>query len=296
MKLSNVPLYAQLACILEASAPKPGNVNRYHDFSDTKYEHFLASGVSIGKAAGKACERGYKAAIGDIGFNEIGIGGLIKYSVHESQKWHRGRNTNLGISILLIPLSSAFGATLSQGSDGEIRENLDKIIKESTHLDTINLYEAIRRAKPGGLGRVDELDVLDSFDEIKNKKINLFKVMENCNDSIARELVTKMKISFEMGCPCLIKEYSKTGDINKAIVKAFLEILSKVPDSLIERKNGKEIALQVSKKARRVLNGDISLEEFDKFLRSKGNKLNPGTTADLITSSLMIALSKGIKP
>ena len=35
--------------LLEVSAtPKPGNIDRDHDFDDTKYEHFLASAISAG--------------------------------------------------------------------------------------------------------------------------------------------------------------------------------------------------------------------------------------------------------
>ncbi|TFF94953.1 hypothetical protein EU546_04210, partial [Candidatus Thorarchaeota archaeon] len=34
---------AQLAMLLEVSAPKPGNVNRLRRFSDTAYRHFLAT-------------------------------------------------------------------------------------------------------------------------------------------------------------------------------------------------------------------------------------------------------------
>src|SRR5674476_1155403 len=39
---------AQLAMLLEVSAsPKPGNVDREHNYSDTCFEHFLASSVSV---------------------------------------------------------------------------------------------------------------------------------------------------------------------------------------------------------------------------------------------------------
>ena len=32
---------AQMACLLEVSADKPGNINRTHDFSDSRYEDYL---------------------------------------------------------------------------------------------------------------------------------------------------------------------------------------------------------------------------------------------------------------
>ena len=45
---------AQLACLLEVSAPKPGNVTPEHHFHDTRYEDFLASAVAIGPALAAA--------------------------------------------------------------------------------------------------------------------------------------------------------------------------------------------------------------------------------------------------
>ena len=35
-----------------------------------------------------------------------------------------------------------------------------------------------------------------------------------------------------------------------------------------------------------------SLKEFDRFLRVNGNRLNPGTTADLVTATLFVALAE----
>ena len=43
-----IALAAEIACLLEVSAPKPGNVTRFADFSDTRYIDFLASAAVIG--------------------------------------------------------------------------------------------------------------------------------------------------------------------------------------------------------------------------------------------------------
>ena len=62
MKIAQV---AQLACLLEVSAPKPGNVNRHNDFSDLSYEDFLVSAIAIGPAMESAgpIARGHGDAI-----------------------------------------------------------------------------------------------------------------------------------------------------------------------------------------------------------------------------------------
>ena len=49
---------AQLACVLEASAEKPGNITPRHDFADTSYEDMLRSAIAIGPELGRAAERG----------------------------------------------------------------------------------------------------------------------------------------------------------------------------------------------------------------------------------------------
>src|SRR5919202_1905893 len=48
---------AQLACVLEVSAEKPGNVTPSHDFRDTSYEDMLRSAIAVGPELGRAGER-----------------------------------------------------------------------------------------------------------------------------------------------------------------------------------------------------------------------------------------------
>lgn len=294
-KLEDIATCAQLACILEVSAQKPGNVNRLHNFADTKFEHFLSSGVAIGTPVYKAAERGYSAGKGNIDPGDIGVGELIKEAVFRSSQWHHGRNTNLGISILLIPLGASAGMAIAEGSD--LQENVDMILKATTYQDTLELYEAIRHANPGGLGASEHLDVNNenSGRKIEEGDINIYKVMgDTKDDSIARELVTSYDVSFNVGCPAIMDAYSD--DVSAAVVHAFLTILSKIPDTLIARKNGMAVSQRVSEDARAVLEGNMDIETFDDGLRGRDNRLNPGTTADLITSSLMVALLRGLRP
>ena len=44
----DVAIAAQLACLLEASVPKPGNVSPGRPFADLRYEDFLAGAAAIG--------------------------------------------------------------------------------------------------------------------------------------------------------------------------------------------------------------------------------------------------------
>src|SRR5262245_18618333 len=89
---TDVGAAASLACLLEASAPKPGNVAPGRNFADSRYEDFLASAVAIGPAMGTAGMRP--------------LGATIRLAVEQTARWVRS-NTNLGIVLLLAPLSRA---------------------------------------------------------------------------------------------------------------------------------------------------------------------------------------------
>jgi triphosphoribosyl-dephospho-CoA synthase len=82
--------------------------------------------------------------------------------------------------------------------------------------------------------------------------------------------------------------------VRDAIVELHLRLLAHTPDTLIARKAGADAAARVSAGAREVLAGRRTLESFDASLRTEGNKLNPGTTADLVTATVFVALVEGM--
>ena len=90
--------------------------------------------------------------------------------------------------------------------------------------------------------------------------------------------------------------------IDKSIVHVQLELMSRYPDSLIARKCGVTRAEESASRAAIVLAsgpaGSLdyvqSLNGFDAWLRSDGNRRNPGTTADLIAAGLFVALRDGL--
>lgn len=302
----------QLAVLLEVSAyPKPGNVHRTQDFSNTRYEHFLASTVAIAPLFRLAAERGRLYSENKVSANDLGIGQLIKCSVKEMLAWQNGGNTLLGTIILLIPMAAAAGA--SMGSVGgfsapRLREVLKRIVESTTPEDAVAVYEAINMAKPGGLGSVAELDVSspESINRILRERITLFEIFKIASsyDAVASEWVSSYRITFEVGYPYILRQLEEHGDINIATVNTFLKILSEVPDTLIARKVGEEEARRVSSIARRVLErgglstdeGRRELEKFDRMLRDPRNLLNPGSTADLISATLAVLVLGGYRP
>ena len=103
---------------------------------------------------------------------------------------------------------------------------------------------------------------------------------------------------FDFGTPAFLDAFDRFGCVEAAVIDSQLRWLAEYPDSLNARKNGPAVAEDVRKRAAEVLRlGGIATPEgrragvaLDRHLRSDGNRLNPGTTADLITACLFVAL------
>lgn len=277
-----------MACMLEVSAPKPGNVNRLHNFADLRFEDFLWSALAIGPAMESA--ENYR------------VGQTIWRAIHDTQQVVK-TNTNLGIVLLLAPLAKAAAQLVNrQEQTGDpqdrlqqLRGRLEKILSSLTVEDARLAYDAIQLAQAGALGQVSEGDISEE------PKISLLEAMALAQerDAIAREYVSGYAISFEIGYPALAKAYQETGELSMAIVQTYLTILSQVPDTLIARKRGPGMAEQVSMWAADALamggaltpEGQETLVNLDRLLREAENhSLNPGTTADLTCAATFLYL------
>lgn len=289
MDSNTIAKISQIASCLEVSGyPKPGNVHRNRDYDDMVFEDFLISGIVIGDTIKKVATN-----VDENNLDKAELGKYILEAVDETNKWI-ANNTNLGIVMLLIPISAA--AAISNNFS-QIRENIVKLMKASTVKDAINLYDAINIADAGGMGEQDEYDVSASNakKELEENNQTMYDVLEISApwDRLACELTSDLPVCFDIG----FKEYlklKKEVSLNMACVLTFLKILSTTPDTLISRKFGIEKAQEVSNKAKDLLsyknNNDFSkrLKNFDDYLFE--NKLNPGTTADLTAASIMLTL------
>jgi len=301
----------QLAMLLEVSAyPKPGNVHRAADFEETRYEHFLASAIGVGPDFREAVRRGLLLGSERIQGSQVGIGAVIRDAVVDIAKWQHGGNTSLGSIVLLMPIAVAAGSVSRKGmfTIDDLRAWIKTVTDNTASEDTLALYESIDIAKPGGLGDAPLFDVkkTETKDIITSKNVTILDVFKVAStyDSVASEWVNNYHITFDVGYPYFNEQMGRFKDINVATVHTFLKILSEVPDTLIARKVGEEKAKEVSLKANRVLrNGGLvstegkrMLGEFDSSLRTPNHKFNPGTTADLVTAVLAVALLMGMRP
>jgi triphosphoribosyl-dephospho-CoA synthase len=268
---------AQLACVLEASADKPGNITPRHDFADTTYEDMLHSAIALGPELGRAGDRG--------------VGETVLAGVRATRRVAAG-NTNLGIVLLLAPLARA--ALLG----GRLREGVRDVLDALTLDDARAVYTAIREAGAGGLEEPVEHDVRGP----PTVTLGVAMAAAAQRDSIAAEYAGGYAVTFGIGLPRLARALDAGLQPRDATVELSLELLAAVPDTLVARKRGRDAAERVSAAAARVLAaggvreeaGRAALAAFDASLRQDGNALNPGTTADLVTAVLFVALLEGV--
>lgn len=268
-----------LACVLEATARKPGNAHVYAHVKDLHYGQFLEGGVVVADALSNEVENG--------------VGHAILAAVRESRNVAR-TNFNLGIILVLAPLAAA---ALRNRTQWDIEEVLDHLTVE----DARNAYQAIREAEPGGLGNVDDQDIAGE------PTINLRQAMALAadRDSIARQYAGGYVDLFNVGLPAFAETLQRRGAVEDAIIACQLTWMEKLPDSLIERRHGRETATMCQRRAGQLLetlqrhppDGPFAegsaVTEFDRWMRSRASGLNPGTSADLVAATLFWSLITG---
>lgn len=266
---------AQVACVLEASARKPGNVHRFADFPDLDYLDFmLAAGAVAGpldRAAGE------------------GVGVAVLAAV-EATRRVVATNANLGIILLLSPMAAV--------PPGEpLAEGLARVLAATTVDDARLVYRAIRQANPGGLGRAEDQDVADE----PTVTLRDAMILAADRDLIALQYANGFDQVLGEGLPTLRRHLDAGRPLETAIVGVGLDLLAQHPDSLIARKTDRRTAEEASRRAREVLDtgwpetveGRERLEAFDRWTRTDGTRRNPGTTADLVAAVLFAALRDG---
>jgi triphosphoribosyl-dephospho-CoA synthase len=121
-------------------------------------------------------------------------------------------------------------------------------------------------------------------------------------DSVASEYLSDYAITYEHALPTLKLALDREGTVDRAVIQTYLELLAAVPDTLIARKHGPDMSREISSDASQVLalggvhsrRGRRAMAAFDNSLRRADNSLNPGTTADLVATTLFVALLEGV--
>jgi triphosphoribosyl-dephospho-CoA synthase len=266
---------ATLACLLEASAPKPGNVHCGSSFVDLTFRDLAVSAVAIAPALDRAPRRR--------------LGETVLSAVRATRECVDS-NANLGIILLLSPLASI-------RVNRPLRTGIADVLRKLTAGDATRVYQAIQLARPGGMGTVDQLDVAGP------PPTDLMDAMRQAmrRDFIARQYANGFREVFDCVLPWLQENITAGWPLTTAIVQVHVRMMAKYPDSLIARKCGTTIARQSAFRAARVLAAgrpgdeeyETELASLDQWLRADGHRRNPGTTADLIAAGLYVGLREG---
>ena len=268
---------ATLACILEVTAPKPGNVHSGADFPGLTLNDFLLSAVAISPAMQQAAE--------------CSVGVTVLTAVRATRAVV-GTNTNLGTLLLLAPL-----AKVAPNQPLDVA-GVDEVLDSLTATDAAEIYEAIRLACPGGLGQVDELDVSGP------PPTDVLRAMRQAadRDLVACQYVNHFEQVFQ-GSVAWLREAQQSGwALRDSIVRTHVRLMASYPDSLIARKCGDQLASESARRAAEVLlqgvpgeaDYETGLCDLDRWLRADGNRRNPGTSADLVAAGLFVALRNGM--
>ncbi|MCE9632192.1 MAG: triphosphoribosyl-dephospho-CoA synthase [Planctomycetia bacterium] len=261
-----------LAGILEATAPKPGNVHPGASFADLTYDDLLAAAVAIGPAIDRAAERP--------------LGSTIRAAV-EAARPAAGTNANLGIVLLTAPLAAVpDGTPLCAAAVEDVLTSLGPA-------DAADIWRAIAIARPGGMGSAEKWDVAGPPPD----DIRAAMRLAADRDWIARLWAFGFEPLFAGPVRDLLADLEAGEPLLEAIVRCHVRHLARVPDSLISRRHGAAVAADVSARAVDVLatppdRWPAALAEFDTSLRTP-RRLNPGTTADTIAATLYILLRDG---
>ena len=272
---------------MECTAPKVGNVTPEQSFDDLTYEHFVQSAPITAKWLSRA--------------STDGVGFVIEQAAREIMETV-GQNTHLGILLLLAPLAAA----------GD-RDDLPRVLESLTVADAKHAYYAIRIMEPGGLGEAEDQDVRD---EPTETLLECMKLAAG-RDTIAKQYANSFSDAFLFADQLDAAAFAH--DWPSAVLHLQINVLSRIPDTLIARKCGNETAKEATNRAEDILHhsqpahqvtlplaggselrpgeGNRPILRFDNWLRADGHRRNPGTTADMIAAILFVTLREGrMKP
>lgn len=270
----------ELALLLEVSGtPKPGNVDREHEYDDLRFEHFLAGAVG----AQEGLRIGADPSGGGVGTAfETAVAGMSDQS---------GGNTQFGALLLVVPLTraSARGNLSREGAAG--------VVADTTVEDAASFYRAFEYVDVAVDDPPEEMEALDvrrgsdAVPELIERGFTLADVMKRSadHDGVAREWETGFERSF--GAADRIAELD--GPLTDRASAVFLELLAAEPDTFVAINHDDATATEVSERAERVLAGEEDADALAEELIDSG--INPGTTADIVAAGLFIALERGVE-
>ncbi len=270
------------ACLLEATAPKLGNVHPAASFAEMDYHDFVGSAAAIGGVA-QACAG-------------LSFGELAREMI-AARRLRTPANTNLGIVLLCAPVVVAARRVGESVAPARFRAalagELTCLLAQSRPEDAAGLFEAIAMATAGGLGEVQRWDV---HGPPPPDVLMAMRLAED-RDRIAWQYTHRFEEVIALSERLAQLRSSGLGWL-ETLRRAQLELLASGLDSLVVRRRGLVVAGWLQGQAQRLLAlrpgrmgaFETSWRGVDRSLRRSGARINPGTTADLLAAGTLVAL------
>ena len=204
-------------------------------------------------------------------------------------------NTNLGIIMLCVPLVEAMRRLGPRRNIAALRLELAAVLAGLDRAEGATIYQAIRTASPGGLGRSDKYDVTDS----DGGQIHAAMRHARNRDRIAMQYCSAYHDVFTVGWPCMSSFHAHWGDLAWALAACYIRFLCGFADSHVLRSHGENPAQTVRGMACTLWQqlspigppagrGLRLWRDLDSYCKRSG--LNPGTSADLSVASMLVEL------
>lgn len=273
---------ARWSIVQEASAIKAGNVHPEASFDDMEYRHFAIAAQSIRNVIEQEIDQP--------------LGRLIE-SCAQAMLASVGINTSLGTILLLGPLIQYERRHGPRSLEAMLRDDWTGIpiledLRRASAEDCAAIYRAISSCHPGGLGTRDRFDIGGAA------PASILVAMREAAgwDDVALQYVNGF-LQVAAYARCLLSDENRSMPLGDAIRRLQITILAQRVDSLIVRKWGMPTGREVQQRAEQVLrSGPYASEAYeacwralDADLRDRGQRKNPGTTADLIAAALYVA-------
>lgn len=183
-------------------------------------------------------------------------------------------------------------------------ERLGKVLAGLSYADVRYFARALEEAGPEHLGGTlhGALGVaLGSGRDATLRDAMRFAAAGNPADSMAREYARNFEVTLTLARPALEAALMRVETTRPALVQAYLEVLSEVPDLDVERRAGRKEAEEVSRMAAGVLKaggtgsrrGLQAIFNLDGLLRDDARLRPSATETSVVAAAFVLSLERG---
>lgn len=268
---------AASALILGYSAPMPGSDSRYSDVTAAHEGRLLGVPALAAALSGAAA-----SPVGETVFEAVS--GSLSVAGY----------ADLRAVGYLAPLARA----------ALLGERLGKTLGGLSHADALLFTRALQAAGPKSFGQRlgRALDyALSAGREATLRDAMRFAAAGTPGEPLALEYARSFEITRELARPALFNALVRVEATRPALVQAYLEVLSEVPDLDVAQRAGRREAEEVSRMANGVLKsggvysrrGLQAIANLDGLLRSDGRLVPTATETPVAAAAFLLALEQG---